>query len=155
MKYITGWIIVTIFYFVTLYLSLRTGFLLFPFQKHMGGGYYIVLEENKTYLRYFVSLIMIVIPYLIVGIYIKKRNFTKVDALWISVIPVVGERLLILILGSILASEHLYKWDLSSIVPFIQIKTPAIYFSYAYFFSGVISILIAVAFTRKHSAKNT
>ncbi|OZM58386.1 hypothetical protein CIB95_02110 [Lottiidibacillus patelloidae] len=155
MKYLTGWMIITVSYFLTLYLSLMTGFFIFPSQKDLGGGHYIIIENNITYLKFFVTVMMIVIPFVIVGMYIKKKKLTKRDALWISVVPVAAERLIILILGLILASEHLYKWDISSIVPFIHIKTPAIYFSYAYIFSGIISILIAIAFVQKHKVKQT
>jgi hypothetical protein len=153
MKYFIGWVIITISYFITLYSSVSIGSLLFPEQEYVGDNSYQIIEENILYLKYFVTVMMIVVPYIIAGIYTKISHQSIKGTIWISVVPVVLERVIIFTLGLFYVPKFLSDWDLSSVVPFIQWKTPALYFSYVYILSGIISIFIAIIFANLNSRK--
>ena len=144
MKYVTGWLIITFSYFITLYLSAVTGFILFPETEHIGNNMHRINEENRLYVKYFVSVMMIVVPYVIAGIYVRISYSSTKDGLWISLIPVVSERVIIFLLGLLFVPRFLSGWDITSVVPFIQWKTKAFYFSYVYILSGIISVFITI-----------
>ncbi|MFT9596273.1 hypothetical protein [Mesobacillus sp.] len=144
MKYVGGWFIITFSYFITLYLSAVTGFLIFPETEYLGNNRHRFNEENRLYVKYFVSVMLIVVPYVIAGIYVRISHSSTKEGLWISLVPVICERVIIFLLGLLFVPRFLSGWDITSVVPFIQWKTKAFYFSYVYILSGIISVFITI-----------
>jgi hypothetical protein len=89
MAYLGGWIIITISYFLTLFVSFSVGGLLFPTNEQLGNNTFKVIEENRIYLRYFIAAMMLIFPYIIAGFYSKKRLFNEPikGAIWLSIVP--------------------------------------------------------------------
>lgn len=141
-KYTNGLIIITTSYFATLLIFANIAALIKP-------------NENTTFLQNFVGGFLIVIPYIFVGIYSRKKfeHPTKF-VLWLSLIAVLCERVLIFLIGTYYASQRLLPgWNGFTVLKFIQYKTPAFYFTTPYIILGSISVLISVGITSFKSSK--
>lgn len=128
-----GWFFVTLTYVITLVLSATVGALLKP-------------DNDPAFFQNFVGGFLIIVPYVIAGIFVsgKFSNPSK-SALLISIVPVLGERLIIFLIGTYYVSERfLPGWNMYTVMMFIQAKTPAFYFTVPYIILGFISILITI-----------
>lgn len=134
-KYIGGWMVTTSSYFLTLF-SMS---ILFPLLFRQP------VDHNWDLSGIFIGTPLIIIPYLIAGLYVKKVFAKKSSgALWVSIIPVLSERLLIYIIGYLLVlggGDGSMK-DISTMM-FIRGEA-APFYSYTYIFCGILSILICV-----------
>lgn len=128
-----GWILVVVTYFVTFLVSANLGALLKP-------------ENHPSFLQNFVGGFMIIVPYLVSGIYARKAFDNPIKGvLWLSIVPVISERVLIFLIGTYYVDQrYLPGWNASTVIHFIQVKTPAFYFSIPYITLGLASILISV-----------
>ncbi|MDB4894142.1 MAG: hypothetical protein JWN15_404, partial [Firmicutes bacterium] len=70
--------------------------------------------------------------------------------LWVSIVPVVCERLIIFMVGRHYVAERFNPgWHELTVIRFIQAKTPAFYFSPGYIILGVASVFVSV-YTARH-----
>lgn len=102
--------------------------------------------DSFAFLQNFVAGSLIIVPYLIVGIYLRKRSNNPVKtAFWVSIIPVLFERILIFTIGAYYASQRLLPgWNGLAVIQFIQVKSPAFYFTIPYIILGSVSVLICI-----------
>lgn len=154
-KVFLGWVIIIATYFVTLLLSANIGGLLFPTFDHLGGNSYQVNKQNASFFQLFVALMMVIFPYVVGGFYTKKfLPEVKQGAVWVSLIPVLAERMIIFLLGLYFVPQRFSNWNLNTVVPFIQWKTPAFYFNYMYIIAGLVSVMICIVVANRQTAKS-
>jgi hypothetical protein len=144
---IVGWMIVTVSYFITLFAM----YSLYPlfFQQP--------LDHNWSLSGAFVGIPLIIVPFIIGGLFIRM-NFAKkrTKALWASLVPVIGERLLIYFIGYLLVLGG-GDGSMNGITTMMFIRGEAApYFTPTYIFSGVASVAICVVtatYTRKNGSE--
>jgi hypothetical protein len=96
--------------------------------------------------RSLVAVCMLIIPYVIAGIYARR---TDINVLWVSIVPVVCERVIIFLISVHYVAERFNPgWNVLTVIRFIQAKTPAFYFSPGYIILGVASVFVSVYMAR-------
>lgn len=153
-KVVLGWGIIIATYFATLLLSANIGGLIFPTVDHLGGNAYQVNKQNTSFFQLFVALMMVVVPYVVGGFYTKKfLSDVKQGTVWVSLIPVLAERIIIFSTGLYFVPQRFSNWNLGTVVPFIQWKTPAFYFNYLYIIAGLVSVMICIIVANRQTSK--
>jgi hypothetical protein len=149
MKVLTGWVLITIVYFLVLIIGGASPM----FVNGIPVEYTLF---NTTQLIMGISLI--VIPYIAAGIYCRiffRENIKK--TLMVSFVPILMERVLIYLIGFLLVTnggegttEGIHT------LRFIQGEA-APYFTMSYVLCGLVSLMITILFTQIHknsSGKN-
>ncbi|MDQ0899950.1 hypothetical protein [Paenibacillus sp. V4I7] len=132
-KIIGGWMVITSSYFLTMYA--------------MYTLYSIFFKEPADYnwdlSGTFIGTPLLIIPYLLAGIYANKVFANKrTGALFVSIIPVISERLLIYLIGYLLVIGG-GDGSMNGITTMMFIRGEAApYYTYTYIICGVISVLI-------------
>lgn len=132
-KISVGWMVITFSYFLTMYV--------------MFTMYRIIFKEPIDYnwdlSGTFAGIPLLIIPYLLAGIYANKVFVNKRSgALWISIIPVICERLLIYLIGYLLVLGG-GDGSMNGITTMMFIRGEAApYYTHTYIICGVISVLI-------------
>lgn len=134
-KIISGWMIIILSYFVTLYVM----FAMYPVFFNEPT------DHNWDLSGTFIGIPLIIIPYLIGGYFTRLAFANKRSgALWVSIVPVISERLLIYLSGYLLVLAG-GDGSTNGITTMMFIRGEAApYFSYTYIFCGVISVLICL-----------
>jgi hypothetical protein len=132
-KIIGGWMVITFSYFLTMYAMFTL--------------YWIIFKEPIDYnwdlSGTFAGIPLLIIPYFLAGIYsnlafVNKRS----GALWVSIIPVICERLLIYLIGYLLVLGG-GDGSMNGVTTMMFIRGEAApYYTYTYIICGVISVLI-------------
>lgn len=134
-KVVGGWLVTTSSYFLTLYAM----FTLYPllFREPV--------DHNWDLSGVFIGTALIFIPYLIAGLYVKKVFVNKMfGALWVSLIPVISERLSIYCIGYLLVLMG-GDGSMEGITTMMFIRGEAApFYTYTYILCGILSILICV-----------
>jgi hypothetical protein len=93
----------------------------------------------------FIGVPLLIIPYLVAGMYTKKVFVNKrTGALWVSMIPVISERLLIYLIGYLLVLGG-GDGSMDGVTTKMFIRGEAApYYTYTYIICGMISVLICV-----------
>jgi hypothetical protein len=140
LRYLAGWVLITFSYFATLFVSGSVWGLLL-------GGINSPIGVKPMLFRSLVAVCMLIIPYVIAGIYARR---TEINVLWVSIVPVVCERLILFMIGRHYVTERFNPgWNGLTVIRFIQAKTPAFYFSPGYIILGVASVFVSV-YTVRH-----
>jgi hypothetical protein len=134
-KVVGGWMVTTFSYFLTLYVM----FSLYPILFKQPT------DHNWDLSGTFIGTSLIIIPYLFAGLYVKKAFDNKRSgALWVSIIPVISERLLIYIIGYLLVLAG-GDGSMNGITTMMFIRGEAApYYTYTYIIGGVLSVLICM-----------
>jgi hypothetical protein len=143
-KYVGGWMVATSCYFLTLF----SMFILYPLLFNEP------VDHNWDLSGTFIGIPLIIIPYLIAGLYVKKAFANKwFGALWVSIIPVVSERLLIYLVGYLLVLGG-GDGSMKAITTMMFIRGEAApFYTYTYIFCGIFSILICIITASYDNAK--
>ncbi|WP_054027703.1 hypothetical protein [Bacillus sp. FJAT-28004] len=134
-KIIVGWTIITFSYFLTMFAMFTL--------------YRIIFKEPIDYnwdlSGTFAGIPLLIIPYILAGIYSNQTFVNKrYGALWVSIIPVISERLLIYLIGYLLVLAG-GDGSMNGITTMMFIRGEAApYYTYTYIICGVISVLICL-----------
>ncbi|MFD0681465.1 MULTISPECIES: hypothetical protein [unclassified Paenibacillus] len=131
-KIIGGWMIITCSYFLTLYAMFTLYYILFKQPA----------DHNWDLSGAFIGMPLLILPYLLAGIYTKKAFVNKRSgALWVSIVPVICERWLIYLIGYLLVHGGGDGSTNGTTMMFIRGEA-APYYTYTYIICGVISVLM-------------
>lgn len=132
---VAGWFVVTSSYFVTLFLAswLYTWITGWPTDVHRDVSGLVL------------GIMMVVVPYVIGGIYAGKTGRTRMSkaALWISLVPAVMEKALILLFGAWFVILGGRPVTLSNILMFVSAEALP-YFTVPYLLTFPLSVLVTV-----------
>jgi len=137
-----GWVVVTMTYFIALWLLLS----LYPLLFQQPTDY------NEALSGTFIGIPLLVVPYWVAGMYARKEFANrKLGALFVSLIPVVGERALIYLTGYLFVlgggdgdgSMNGQTASFREVMMFIRGEA-APYFSSLYIYAGIISVLVCL-----------
>jgi hypothetical protein len=135
MDIIVGWFIVTSTYIVTLALA----HLLYRviFQTPAGLDW----ATSGTFIGFF----MLTIPYIVAGFFVRKSAHQKIKtAIWVSVIPFISEKLLLLWIGSLFVRSKNSSIGAMTNFEFLRGDGGLPYFTVSYMVLGVFSILLCI-----------
>ncbi|MDQ1914321.1 hypothetical protein RAC89_28485 [Paenibacillus sp. GD4] len=134
-KIIGGWMVITSSYFLTLYAMFTLYWIIFKEP----------VDHNWNISGAFIGAPLLIIPYLVAGLYTKKVfDKKRTGALWVSIIPVISERLLIYLIGYLLVLGG-GDGSMDGVTTMMFIRGEAApYYTYTYIICGIISVLICV-----------
>lgn len=100
-------------------------------------------DHNWNLSGTFIGIPLLIVPYLLAGIYTNKTFANKrTGAIWVSIIPVICERLLIYLIGYLLVLGG-GDGSMNGVTTMMFIRGEAApYYTYTYIICGVISVLI-------------
>ncbi|MEK3911804.1 hypothetical protein [Paenibacillus sp. FSL H7-0331] len=144
-KIVGGWLVTTFGYFLTLFAMVTLYSILFKQPA----------DYNWDLSGTFIGVPLIIVPYLLAGLYVK-RSFVKKrsGALWVSIIPVISERLLIYLIGYLLILVG-GDGSINGITTMMFIRGEAApYYTYTYMICGVFSIWVCmITASTQHKAE--
>ena len=138
-RYVQGWIMITTCYFVTFWCTATLFYLIWDSP----------IDLKREVSGPFIGMFLVVVPYILAGLYARKvfRHPHKA-AWWLSIVPMVSERILIYCIGAILLAGG---GDGSSkgitIMMFIQGEA-APYYTPTYILMGLVSLVITYGVAR-------
>lgn len=144
-RIISGWMVITASYFLTLYAMFTL--------------YMIIFNEPTDYnwdlSGTLIGIPLLIIPYFIAGIYTNKAFVNKRSgAFWVSIVPVICERLLIYLIGYILVRLG-GDGSTNGVTTMMFIRGEAApFYTYTYIICGVISVVICFIFASYRSKIN-
>lgn len=132
---IAGWFIVTFTYLVTLASSHILYRMLFQTPADLDWGTSGI----------FIGFFMLTIPYIVAGFFVRKSANQKIKtALWVSVIPFISEKLLLLWIGSLFVRSNNSSIGAITNFEFLRGDGGLPYFTVSYMVLGVLSILLCI-----------
>ncbi|MET3289918.1 UNVERIFIED_CONTAM: hypothetical protein ABID98_002488 [Brevibacillus sp. OAP136] len=133
---VAGWCVVTSCYFVSLFLAswLYTSVTGWPTDVHRDVSGLVL------------GIVMVVAPYVIGGIYVRKtvRSRKSKAALWISLVPAVMEKVLVLLIGSWFVILGGSPVTLTNILMFVSAEAIP-YFTVPYLLTFPLSVFVTLA----------
>ncbi|WP_169083925.1 hypothetical protein [Paenibacillus sp. PL91] len=134
-KIVAGWMVITFSYFLTMYAMFTLYRAIFKEP----------IDYNWDLSGTFAGIPLLIIPYLLAGVYTSKVFVNKRSAaLWVSIIPVLCERLLIYLIGYLLVLGG-GDGSMNGITTMMFIRGEAApYYTHTYIICGVISVLICM-----------
>lgn len=132
-KVVGGWIVTTSSYLLTLFAM----FTLYPILFNQPVNYNWDLSGT------FIGTFLIIAPHFFAGLYVKRAFVNKRSgALWVSMIPVMGER--IFVIGYLLVLVG-GDGSMNGITTMMFIRGEAApYYTYTYMICGVFSVVICM-----------
>lgn len=139
-KVMAGWILVLVCYWATYLVSAWLYLLIFNRS--------IDSEWNKSGL--FIGAFLIIIPYVAAGLFVRYGlDATIKQALWISVVPIISEKIFICLIGFILVGDP----SVTNNVWLVIRGEFAPYFTPFYIAAGVLSMLVCLVVGNKKSPR--
>jgi len=134
-KLLGGWVLITLTYFLTL----AATFTLYPILIHEPTDY------NWNVSGTFIGIPLVIVPYVIAGLYVRSTFVERrAAAVWVSLIPMVGERLLIYFIGRLFVLSG-GDGTMSGITTMTFIRGEAApYYTYTYILCGFVSVAVCM-----------
>lgn len=142
--YLSGWVVITLAYVSTLYF---VGNL----YSWLSG---LPLDHQRSLSGLVIGSAMATIPYMIGGLFIKTsgKDRAEIPAIWTSVVPAIGEKILIFLIGAFFVAsggdgsgDGVVTW--SSVSQFVQAEALP-YYTPTYLSTIPLSVLACVATVR-------
>ncbi|XOK61713.1 hypothetical protein ACJ7K1_00840 [Paenibacillus elgii] len=139
-KYVEGWFVTTIAYLLCLFVTVQAYMLMTGLpvdrQRHISGA--------------IIGFSVLILPYIAAGLYARKQFARpRQGAFWISIAPVVGERVLLFLIGATFVAsggdgggDGIVNW--TSVLQFVGAEALP-YYTNTYIASGIVSIAVCIA----------
>ncbi len=130
-KIASGWVLIFVVYLITYFISAWMYLLLFNRN----------IDSDWNHSGLFIGACLTMIPYVAAGIFIRKwLDATTKQAFWISIVPIIAEKIVIYLIGVLIVSDpsvtdHIWLAIRGEFAP---------YFTPLYLVAGLLSLAVCI-----------